>query len=325
MRRRDFIKVITASAAAWPLTARAQHSAMPVIAFLRSTSAVGSEHLVAAFEQGLKEAGFVAGQNVAIDYRWGNDQLDRLPGLAADLIRRQPAVILGNTQATRAIMAATTTIPIVFVGSSDPIRTGLVASLNHPGGNITGAVFSSSDLAAKRLGLLHDLVPKSVAIAALFHPDAPGADLYTQEVEEAGQTIGRQVLIVKVTDESEFHDAFARMVQQSAGGLLIGSSPNFLSRRRQLAALAVRYALPSCAPLRPYAEAGVLMSYGSSQSDAYRRAGIYAGRILKGEAPANMPVELASKIDLVINLATAKALSLNIPPNFLTIADELIE
>ena len=325
MRRRDFIKVITASAAAWPLTARAQHSAMPVIAFLRSTSAVGSEHLVVAFEQGLKEAGFVAGQNVVIDYRWGNDQLDRLPGLAADLIHRQPAVILGNTQATRAIMAATTTIPIVFVGSSDPIRTGLVASLNHPGGNITGAVFSSSDLAAKRLGLLHDLVPKSVAIAALFHPDAPGADLYTQEVEEAGQTIGRQVLIVKVTDESEFHDAFARMVQQSAGGLLIGSSPNFLSRRRQLAALAVRYALPSCAPLRPYAEAGVLMSYGSSQSDAYRRAGIYAGRILKGEAPANMPVELASKIDLVINLATAKALSLNIPPNLLTIADELIE
>jgi putative tryptophan/tyrosine transport system substrate-binding protein len=325
VRRRDFIKAITASAAAWPLAARAQQSTMPVIAFLRSTSAAGSEHLVAAFEQGLKEVGFVEGQNIAIDYRWGNDQSDRLPGLAVDIIRRQPAVIIGNILGTRAIMAATKTIPIVFVGSGDPVRTGLVASLNHPGGNITGAVFASSDLAAKRLGLLHDLVPKSVAIAVLFHPASPGAELYMEEVEKAGQTIGRQVLMVKVTDESEFHPAFATMVQQSAGGLLIGSGPYFLSRRRQLAALTIRYALPSCAPLRSYAEAGVLMSYGSSQADAYRRAGIYAGRILKGATPANMPVELASKIDLVINLATAKALSLNIPPNFLTIADELIE
>jgi ABC-type uncharacterized transport system substrate-binding protein len=325
VRRRDFIKTITASAAAWPLAARAQQSAMPVIGFLRSAPAAGSEHLVVAFEQGLKEAGFIAGQNVAVDYRWGNDQADRLPGLAADLIRRQPAVIVGNILATRAIMAATTTIPIVFVGSADPIRIGLVASLNHPGGNVTGAVFTSSDLAAKRLGLLHDLVSKSVAIAAVFHPDAPGADLHMGEVEKAGQTIGRPVLIVKVIDEREFHAAFATMAQQSAGGLLIGSSPYFLSRRRQLAALAARYALPSCAPLRSYAEAGVLMSYGSSQADAYRRAGIYAGRILKGATPANMPVELASKIDFVINLATAKALGLSIPPNLLTLADELIE
>jgi putative tryptophan/tyrosine transport system substrate-binding protein len=325
VRRRDFIKAITVSAAAWPLASHAQQSAMPVIAFLRSTSAAGSEHLVAAFEQGLKEVGFVEGQNIAIDYRWGNDQSDRLPGLAADLIRRQSAVIIGNSLAMRAVMAATTTIPIVFVGSADPVRTGLVASLNHPGGNVTGAVFTASDLAAKRLGLLHDLIPQSVAIAALFHPDAPGADLYMEEVEKAGQTIGRQVLIVKVIDECEFHAAFATMAQQSAGGLLIGSSPYFLSRRRQLAALAARYALPSCAPLRNYAEVGVLMSYGSSQADAYRRAGIYAGRILKGATPANMPVELASKIDFVINLATAKALGLSIPPNLLTLADELIE
>src|SRR5262245_51282444 len=241
------------------------------------------------------------------------------------LLSRQPVVIIGNILATRAIMAATSTIPIVFVGSSDPVRIGLVASLNHPGGNITGAVFTSSDLAAKRLGLLHDLVPKSVAIAALFHPAAPGADLYMEEVKKAGQTIGRQVLIVKVTHESEFPAAFATMVQQSTGALFIGNSPYFVSRRRQLAALALRYALPSCAPDRSFAEAGVLMSYGSSQADAYRRAGIYAGRILKGATPANMPVELASKIDLVINLATAKALSLNIPSNFLTIADEVIE
>jgi len=298
---------------------------MPVIGFLRSASAAGSEHLVTAFEQGLKEAGFVVGQNVAIDYRWGNDEPDRLAGLAADLVRRQAAVIIGNVLSMRAIMAATTTIPIVFVGSGDPVRFGLVTSLNHPGGNITGVVFTSSDLVAKRLGLLHDLAPKSVAIAALFDPGAPGADFHMEEAAKAGQTLGRQVLILKVTDEREFPATFATMVQQSAGGLLIGSGPYFLSRRRQLAALAARYVLPSCAPLRSYAEAGVLMSYGSSQADAYRRAGIYAGRILKGATPANMPVELASKIDLVINMATAKALGLNIPTNVLTLADELIE
>ena len=325
MRRRDFIKGIAGSTVVWPLAAHAQQPAMPVVGFLRSTSAAGSEHLVAAFEQGLKEAGFVAGQNVAIDYRWGNDQSDRLSGLAADLIHRQPAVIIGNMLATRASMAATTTIPLVFVGGTDPVRTGLVASVNHPGGNITGVVFTSADLVAKRLGLLHDLVPKSVAIAALFHPGAPGVEFQMQEVEKAGQTIGRQVLIVKVTDEREFQGAFATMVQQSAGGLLIGSGPYFVTRRRQLAALATRYALPSIGTHRSFAEAGVLMSYGASQADAYRRAGDYAGRILKGATPANMPVELASKLDLVINLATAKALGLNIPANLLTLADEVIE
>jgi putative ABC transport system substrate-binding protein len=325
MRRREFIRLSSSTVVAWPLTARAQQSAVPVIGFLRSTSAAGSEHLVTAFEQGLKDAGFVAGQNVAVDYRWGNDQSDRLAGLAADLIRRQPAVIIGNILTSRAVIAATTTIPIVFVGGTDPVREGLVANLNHPGGNVTGVVFTAADLVAKRLGLLHDLVPKPAAIAALLHPGAPGAEFQMKEVEQAGQTIGRQVLIVKVTDEHEFHAAFATMVQQSVGGLLIGGGPYFQSRRRQLAALATRYALPSSAPDRSYAEAGVLMSYGSSQADAYRRAGNYAGRILKGERPANMPVELATKLDLVINLATAKALDLNIPPNLLTLADEVIE
>ena len=322
MRRRDLIKAITASAAAWPLAARAEQSRIPVIGFLRSSSAASSAHLVTAFEQGLKEGGFVEGQNVAIDYRWGNDQSERLPGLAADLIRRQPAVIIGNILATRAIMAAATTIPTVFVGGSDPVRVGLVASINHPGGNITGVVFTSSDLTAKRLGLLHDLVPNSVAIAAVFHPGAPSTELQKKEVEMAGQTIGRQVLIVEAADEREFHAAFATMVQQSAGGLLIGSSPY---RRRQLAALAARYALPSSGPHRSFADAGVVMSYGASQTDAYRRAGDYAGRILKGATPANMPVELASKLDLVINIATAKALGLNIPANLLTLAGEVIE
>src|SRR5215468_1180033 len=325
MRRREFIRLSSSTVVAWPLAARAQQSAVPVIGFLRSTSAAGSEHLVTAFEQGLKDARFVAGQNVAVDYRWGNDQSDRLAGLAADLIRRQPAVIIGNILTSRAVIAATTTIPIVFVGGTDPVREGLVANLNHPGGNVTGVVFTAADLVAKRLGLLHDLVPKPVAIAALFHPGAPAVEVQKKDVEMAGQTIGRQILSVEAADEREFQAAFATMVQQNAGGLLIGSGPYFLSRRRQLAALAVRHALPSCGPLRSYAEVGVLMSYGSSQADAYRRAGIYAGRILKGATPANMPVELASKIDLVINMATAKALGLTIPPNFLTIADELIE
>jgi putative ABC transport system substrate-binding protein len=325
LRRRDFIKGITGSTVVWPLAAHAQQSAMPVIGFLRSTSAAGSEHLVAAFEQGLKEAGFVEGQNVVIDYRWGNDQSDRLSGLATELIRRQPAVIIGNMLATRASMTATTTIPLVFVGGSDPVRAGLVASVNNPGGNITGVIFTSSDLVAKRLGLLHDLVPRSVAIAALFHPGVPGAEFQMKELEGAGHEIGRQVLIMKVTDEREFRAAFASMGQQKAGGLLIGSGPYFSTRRRQLAALATRYALPSSGPHRGFAEAGVLMSYGASQANAYRRAGDYAGRILKGATPANMPVELASKIDLVINLATAKALDLNIPVNLLTIADEVIE
>src|SRR5215470_2857858 len=254
MRRRELIRVFSSTVVAWPLAARAQQSAVPVIGFLRSTTAAGSEHLATAFEQSLKDAGF-AGQNVAIDYRWGNDQSDRLPVLAADLIRRRPAVIIGNILATRAMMAATTTIPIVFVGGTDPVREGLVASLNHPGGNVTGVVFTAADLVAKRLGLLHDLVPRSVAIAALFHPGAPAVELQKKDVEMAGQTIGRQVLTVEAADEREFHAAFATMVQQNAGGLLIGSGPYFLSRRRQLAALATRYALPSCGPDRSYAEA----------------------------------------------------------------------
>lgn len=324
MRRRDFIKAVTASAAAWPLAARAQ-PAMPVIGFLRSTSSVGAEHLVTAFEDGLKQAGFVEGQNVVIQRRWGNDQSDRLAGLAAELIRLRPALIVGNVLAMRALMAATTTIPLVFIGGSDPVRVGLVDSLNHPGRNVTGVVFTSSDLVAKRLGLLHDLVPKAVPIAALFDPTSPAGEFGMEELEKAGRTIGRQVLISKTSDAREFPALFAAMMQKSAGGVLIGSSAYFLGQRRQLAALAIRHALPSSGAQRSLADAGVLMSYGASQSDGYRRAGGYAGRILKGEAPANMPVELATKFDLVINLATAKALGLSIPANLLTLADEVIE
>jgi ABC-type uncharacterized transport system substrate-binding protein len=311
VRRREFIMLLGGAAAAWPLAVRAQQPAMPVIGFLRSTTEAGSAQLVAAFRQGLKEAGIVEGQDVAIDFRWGDDQPDRLPGLAADLVRRQAAVIIGNVAATRAAIAATAAVPIVFVTGTDPIRTGLVANLNRPGGNVTGVVFTAVDLTAKRLGLLHELIPKSAS--------------QMRETEEAGRTIGRQVLIVKAADERDFAAAFGTIVQAGAGGLLLGGGPFFFSRRRQLATMAARHALPAIGQTRSFAEAGVLMSYGASVTDAYRRAGHYAGRILKGAKPADMPVELATKFDLVINLATAKALGLDVPDKLLALADEVIE
>jgi len=325
LRRREFITLLGGAAVAWPLAARAQQPAMPLIGFLRSTSAAGSAPLVAAFRQGLKEAGIVEGQDVAIDFRWGDDQPDRLPGLAADLVRRQAAVIIGNVAATRAAIAATAAVPIVFVTGTDPIRTGLVANLNRPGGNVTGVVFTAVDLTAKRLGLLHELTPKSASIAALFDPAVPEAELQMRETEEAGRTIGRQVLIVKAADERDFAAAFGTIVQAGAGGLLLGGGPFFFSRRRQLATMAARHALPAIGQTRSFAEAGVLMSYGASVADAYRRAGHYAGRILKGAKPADMPVELATKFDLVINLATAKALGLDVPDKLLALTDEVIE
>jgi putative tryptophan/tyrosine transport system substrate-binding protein len=324
MKRRDFITLL-GGASVWPLAAHAQQPAMPVIGFLRSTTEAGSAQLVAALRQGLKEAGFVEGQDVAIDFRWGDDQPDRLPGLAADLVRRQVAVIIGNVLATQAAMGATTAIPIVFVSGGDPVRRGLVGSLNRPGGNVTGVVFTSVDLTAKRLGQLHELVPKPASIAALFDPAAPEVELQMRETEEAGRTIGRQVLIVKAADERDFAAAFGTIVQAGGGGLLVGPSPFFLSRRRQLATMAARHTLPAIGALRSFAEAGGLMSYGASQTDAYRRAGHYTGRILKGAKPADMPFELATKIDLVINLATAKALGVQIPDKLLALADEVIE
>jgi ABC-type uncharacterized transport system substrate-binding protein len=326
IERRKFLATLGgAVVAAWPLAARSQQPGMPVVGFLRSSSAAGSAPLVAALRQGLKEAGFVEGQDFAIDFRWGDDHLDRLPELAADLVRRPAAVIIGNALATRAAMAATTAIPIVFVVSSDPIRMGFVATLNRPGGNVTGVVFTSSELTAKRLGLLHELVPKSAVIAALFDPAAPLAELHMRDAEEAARTIGRQVLIVKAADERDFAAAFGTIVQAGAGGLFLGNSPFFLSRRRQLATMAARHTLLAIGGLRSFAEAGLLMSYGASQTDAYRRAGHYAGRILKGAKPADLPVELATKFDLVINLATAKALGLDVPDKLLALADEVIE
>jgi putative ABC transport system substrate-binding protein len=325
MRRREFLGVFGGAAAAWPLAARAQQPALPVVGFLRSTSAASSTNLVAAFREGLVEAGFIEGQNVRIEYRWADDQDDRLRGMAADLVRRRVSVIVGNTPSTRAAMAATATVPIVFVLGSDPVRAGLVASINRPGGNVTGVVFTTGDLTAKRLGLLHELVPNAAVIGVLLEPTYAEFDFIMKEAEAAGRTIGRKIFVVKAASEREFDAAFATIVQAGVGALLVGGGPYFNNRRRQLAALAGRHALPASYVNRGYVEVGGLMSYGPSQTDAYRRAGIYAGRILNGAKPADMPVELATKFELVINLATAKALGLTVPSSMQLLADEVIE
>jgi putative ABC transport system substrate-binding protein len=325
VNRREFITLVGGAAVAWPLAARAQQ-AMPVIGFLRTSTASGSAHLVAAFRQGLTESGFVEGQNVAIEYRFADERTDRLPQLAADLLGRQVALIVGNTvSVVQAAKAATTTTPILFVTGSDPVRTGLVASLNRPGGNITGVTFTTIDLAAKQLGLLHELVPNASVIAVLRDPNQPELEAELRAMEEAGHAIGRKILIVKAASEWEFGAAFASMSHAGAGALLVRGGPFFLSQRRQLVALAVRYGLPASYVTRDYAEVGGLMSYGASQTDAYRRAGIYAGRILKGAKPDDLPVDLPTKFELVINLATAKAFGLEIPPMLLARADEVIE
>ena len=324
MKRREFITLL-GGAAAWPDVARAQQPAMPVIGFLRSTPATGFAYIVDHFRQGLNDAGFVEGKNVAIEYRWADNQQDRLPGLAADLMRRQVAAIVGaGVPAARAGKAATATTPIVFVIGADPVRVGLVASINRPGGNITGVVFSV-ELVAKLLGMLHELVPKASIIAVLRDPNRPDVESQSRDLEEAARAIGRQILMVNAANEREFHAAFAKVVQAGAGGLLIPGSVFFFSQRRLLVALAARHALPTVYNLREYAEVGGLVSYGQSQSDAYRRAGVYVGRILKGEKPGDLPVELGTKFELVINLATAKAFGVEIPPTLLAIADEVIE
>jgi putative ABC transport system substrate-binding protein len=325
MRRREFVSLLGGAATTWPLVAHAQQAAMPVIGVLRSTPAAGFAYLVNALRQGLNDAGFVEGKNVAIEHRWADNQLDRLPGLAADLVRQQMAVIVASGIAVPAVKAATATTPIVFLTGADPVRTGLVASLSRPGGNVTGVAFAIYDLVAKLLGLLHELVPKAPVIAVLHDPNGVDTETELRDLEEAGRAIGRQILIAKAANEREFNGAFATVVQAGAGGLLVGSGPFFLSQRRQLVTLAARHALPTIYNQREYAEVGGLISYGSSQTYAFRRAGIYVGRILKGEKPGDLPVELATRFELVINLATAKALSFDIPPTLLARADEVIE
>ncbi len=325
MRRREFIAGL-GGALIWPMATHAQQPGVPVVGFLRSAPSEPSRHLVTAFRRGLTEAGFIEGQNVAIEYRWADNRLDQLPSLAADLVRRQVAVIISNGLAMQAVKATTATIPIVFVSEHDPVRSGLVASLSRPGGNVTGVTFSvDGPLDEKHLELLDELAPKAATIAVLFDPNALDSEGTLRNVEAAGRALGRQTMVVTVASERDFDGAFARIVREGAGALLVTESPFFTSRRQVLVELAARHAIPASYYLRDYVEAGGLMSYGASISGSYRQAGLYVGRILKGANPADLPVLRATKFELIINLKAAKALGLAIPSTLLARADEVIE
>ena len=329
MKRREFISLLAGTAAASvarPLTARAQQPAMPVIGFLSPSSAQRTAQLLAAFRQGLNEIGYAEGRTVTIEYGWADGQSDRLPALAAELLRRKVAVFAtGGPAAALAAKAASTTIPLVFVSSSDPVQLGLVASFNRPGGNATGVSFIASELVAKQSELLHQLVPNAAVIGVLVNPTSANAEVQLKDVPAAARTLGLEIVVQNASSERDFDAAFAALVQQRAGALVVGSDPLFYTRRQQLAAMATRHALPAIYADREYAEAGGLMSYGTSIAAAFRQAGVYTGRILRGEQPAELPVMQATKFDLTINLITAKALGITVPPGLLATADEVIE
>jgi len=325
-RRRTFITLL-GGAAVWPLAARAQQSAMPVVGFLRSTSANASIDLVAALRRGLAEAGYTEGQNIAIEYRWAENRDERLPALAADLVRRQCALIVaGGNAAAHAAKTATMTIPIVFATGDDPVKVGLVSRLNRPGGNITGISFyNSADLESKQLELLREVVPKAGLIGVLVNPSATAAESQESEAQVAARALGLQLFVVNASSERDFDTAFATLAQQRVEALLIVGNVLFTGQRYRLVAAAARCALPTIYPLREFVAAGGLMSYGASNTEEYRQAGIYVGKILRGAKPADLPVVQPTKFELVINLKAAKALGLDIPDKLLTLADEVIE
>jgi putative ABC transport system substrate-binding protein len=324
MRRRDFITLVGITAV-WPLAARAQQPAMPVIGFLRPTRAEESGQLIAAVRQGLRESGY-GNDKVAIESRWGDGQEERLPKLAAELVALHvAAIVAGSSPATQAAKAATASIPIVFVTGADPVAEKLVSSLNRPAGNITGVSFYDIPITGKRLALLHELVPKAEVIAVLQDPNSATFQSETREIEAAIRAIGQKILIVKARSEQEINAAFSTVAQSGASALLVGGGQFFNSRRSQLVGLAALYAIPASYPLSDAVAAGGLVSYGASLTDAYRRAGVYVARILNGEKPGDLPVELPTKYALVINLKTAKVLGLTVPPSLLARADEVIE
>ena len=325
MRRREFITLIGGAAAAWPLAAGAQQSTIPVIGFLNADSPQGYGRQLSAFLKGLGESGYVDGRNVAIEYRWAENRLDRLPAMAADLVHRQVTVIAANSQATEAAKAATTTIPIIFTTGADPVQIGFVASLNRPGGNLTGVTSLDAELGRKRLELLHELLPKARIIAALINPTFPGSDILSSDLQAAASTLGLQLHILYARTERDIDTAFATLLQLRADAFVIGNDPFFNSRSDQLAVLALRHAVPTIYQFREFAAAGGLMSYGTSITDVYRVAGVYAGRILGGEKPVDLPVERLTKVELILNLKTAKQLGLEVPMSVLMRVNEVIE
>jgi putative tryptophan/tyrosine transport system substrate-binding protein len=328
MKRREFITLLAGAAAGWPLAARAQQPAMPMIGFLHSASPGGFAFYVTAFRNGLKEAGYIEGQNVAVEYRWAEGRLERLPAMAADLVSRQVAVILADTRSTLIAKAATSTIPIVFTSGGDPVKLGFVSSLNRPAGNITGASFLTAAVAGKRLELLRELIPTATVVDYLVNPDNALGQPEIADAEAAARMHGLKLQVVNVVNargEYDFDQAFAKIAQHRPDALFIGGDPLFLFRRHQLVPLVARHAIPAIYNQREYVLTGGLMSYGTSISDASRQAGVYAGRILKGANPADLPVTQSARFELVINLNTAKTLGLKVPLTLQVAADEVIE